>query len=256
MIRAAYFLTLFLSILVFSCGEDVVNDEPITVETESDDILLSSAFDEFDTDNVTISLDGTDVIIESNGHPNHPTPYWPTTHELYQDPIDPNFDAAPGTILNYTGTTTLTVPAVPTLASRSTATSLGAIGIAVSGAVIYNDQEGPNVPLDFPTANSLDYTAAHTGPQSYHYHAEPVAWSEDDDKLIGIMADGFFLYGRRCASTGGYPTDLDASGGHYSTTQHSNEPHYHYHIQNELYINTFYLLFPGDYQGIANAIFQ
>jgi hypothetical protein len=27
------------------------------------------------------------------------------------------------------------------------------------------------------------------------------------------MADGFFLYGRKCNSTGDYPEDLDASGG-------------------------------------------
>ena len=28
--------------------------------------------------------------------------------------------------------------------------------------------------------------------QSYHYHLEPKAWSEDDDALIGIISDGFF----------------------------------------------------------------
>ena len=123
----------------------------------------------------------------------------------------------------------------------------------MSGAVIYNDEEGPNVPLD-GAIGSLDYTGAHTGPQSYHYHLEPKAWSEDDDALIGIMADGFFLYGRRCSSTGEYPTDLDASGGHTHQTQHSTGSEYHYHIQNELYLNTFYILFPGDYQGSPSNI--
>ena len=117
---------------------------------------------------------------------------------------------------------------------------------------IYNDEEGPNVPLD-NAVGGLDYNGAHTGPQSYHYHLEPKAWSDDDGNLIGIMADGFFLYGRR-DHDGNYPTDLDASGGHTSTTQHTNEAEYHYHIQNELYLNQYYILFPGDYQGSASSI--
>lgn len=101
---------------------------------------------------------------------------------------------------------------------------------------------------------SLDKSGAHTGPQSYHYHLEPKHWSDNDDKLIGIIADGFFLYGRKCNSIGDYPTDLDASGGHTSTTQHATEAEYHYHIQNELYLGSYYILFPGDYQGTASAI--
>ena len=68
------------------------------------------------------------------------------------------------------------------------------------------------------------------------------------------MSDGFFLYGRKCHSTGTYPTDLDESGGHTSTTQYSTEAEYHYHIQNEIFLNQFYILFPGDLQGTPNDI--
>jgi hypothetical protein len=119
--------------------------------------------------------------------------------------------------------------------------------------MIYNDQEGPNVPLD-DAAPSLDVSGAHTGPQSYHYHLEPKAWSNDDDALIGIIADGFFLYGRKCNSTGDYPPDLDASGGHTSKTQHATDAEYHYHTKNELYLNKYYILFSEDYQGTPNSI--
>ena len=124
--------------------------------------------------------------------------------------------------------------------------------MAVSGAMIYNDEEGPNIPLD-NAVPSLDYTAAHTGPQSYHYHLEPKAWSDDDDKLIGIMADGFFLYGRKDYD-GEYPSDLDESGGHFGPTIHNPDGEYHYHIKNELFLNEFYLLFPDDYKGTPNSI--
>lgn len=237
--------------------------------------VLHPAFAEFDSNNFTIYLDRDEVVIESNGLPNHTSPYWSSTHErvtigpmgntivtpaaaedhpLWVPPTVTSYEKmAPGNIDDFNGSYTLRVPVSPKKASTSTSTGLGPIGMAVSGAMIYNDEEGPNVPLD-NAAPSLDYTGAHTGPQSYHYHLEPKAWSNDDDKLIGIISDGFFLYGRKCASTGTYPTDLDESGGHFSATQHNPDGEYHYHIQNELYLNKYYLLFPGDYQGTPNAI--
>ncbi len=221
-------------------------------DTSSSGGTLHNAFAEFDTDHYSIYLDGEEVVIETDGLPNHTSPYWSSTHPLYVDATVAT-GLAPGNIDEFNGSYTLRVPTSPSKASTSSSTGLGAIGLAISGSVIYNDEEGPNVPLD-NAVNSLDYTGAHTGPQSYHYHLEPIAWSEDDEKLIGIISDGFFLYGRKCNSTGDYPTDLDESGGHTSTTQHTDEAAYHYHIQNELYLSQYYILFPGDYQGTPNAI--
>lgn len=246
-----------------------------TDDSGSDPTTLHNAFSEFDEDNFTIYIDGDEVVLETNGLPNHTSPYWSNTtartatdpmgnvlstpaastnHPLFVEPTVTSYEEmAPGNIDDFNGSYTLRVPINPSRASSSSATGLGAIGFAISGAMIYNDEEGPNVPLD-DAAGSLDYTGAHTGPQSYHYHLETHAWSNDDDKLIALISDGFFLYGRKCHSTGTYPTDLDESGGHSSTTQHTTEEEYHYHIQNELYLNQFYILFPGDYQGTPNAI--
>lgn len=236
---------------------------------------LHDAFSEFDEDNFDIYIDGNQVVIESNGLPNHTSPYWSNTtersaidpmgntlttpaasenHPLFVEPTVTSYEnMAPGNIDDFNGSYTLRIPLSPDLAASSSSTGLGAIGMAISGSMIYNDEEGPNVPLD-NAVGSLDYTAAHTGPQSYHYHLETKAWSDDDENLIGIISDGFFLYGRKCNSTGDYPTDLDASGGHTSTTQHTDTEEYHYHIQNETYLNQYYILFPGDYQGTPNAI--
>ena len=36
--------------------------------------------------------------------------------------------------------------------------------------------------------------------------------------------------------------------------KHSTEAEYHYHIQNTTYLNQYYIIFPGDYQGTPNAI--
>lgn len=259
-------LMLSCTLIFMGCGEDEPED---TITTE-----LPAAFAAFDTDNLTIYIDGEEIVIESNGMPNHTSPYWSnvtarsatdpmgntlitpaatSNHPLFVEPTVTSYaQMAPGNIDDFTGSYTLRIPLNPSKATSSSATGLGAIGIAVSGAMIYNDEEGPNVPLD-DAAPSLDYNGAHTGPQSYHYHLEPKAWSNDDGNLIGIMSDGFFLYGRKNYD-GNYPTDLDASGGHFGPTTHNPDGEYHYHIQNTLYLNQYYILFPGDYQGTPNDI--
>ena len=244
--------SMLLAALTFcGCGDDDSSGDDDAVTSEA---TLSPAFEVFESDNVTVMLDGDEVVIETNGLPNHTSPYWSETHALYVDPtVTTRAQMAPGNIDNFNGSFTLRVPANPEKATSSSTTGLGPIGIAISGSVIYNDQEGPNVPLD-NAAPSLDYTGAHTGPQSYHYHLEPKAWSNDDDALIGIISDGFFLYGRRDYPSGDYPTDLDESGGHFGPTPHNPDGEYHYHIQNDLYLNLYYILFPGDYQGTPNAI--
>lgn len=228
-------------------------DQADSSETPSTNLEgVPAAFVDFNTDNITVTLDGDEIVIETNGLPDHTSPYWSEGHALHVEATVAT-GLAPGSIDDFSGTFTLRVPVSPEKASQSSATGLGPVGIAVSGSVIYNDSEGPNVPLD-NAASSLDYTGAHTGPQSYHYHLETTAWSQDASNLIGIIADGFLLYGRRCAVDDSYPTDLDASGGHTSATLHSDAATYHYHIQNELYLNTYYVLFPGDYQGTPSDI--
>lgn len=230
---------------------------------------LPAAYAEFDSMGMNIFMDGEEVVIESNGLPNHTSPYWSNTtersmdghltpaatknHPLFVEPTVTSYkQMAPGNIDDFRGMYTLRVPVKPERSIQSFATGLGPIGIAVSGSMIYNDKEGPNLPLE-EAASSLDYTGAHTGPQSYHYHLEPIAWSKDDDALIGVIADGFFLYGRRDVD-GSYPSDLDGSGGHFAATPHNKAGEYHYHIQNTRYLNRYYLLFSGDYQGTPASV--
>jgi hypothetical protein len=247
---------LFVSII--SCSSENESIGEVAEEEEDETIVttLHTAFAEFDTNETTIYVSGTDVVIETTGLPNHTTPYWSESHPLYVAPtITSAAEMTPTRIdtSNRDNSSSLTVAASSNIASSSTDTQLGSIGIAVSGAYLYNDQEGSGA-LDAATG-SLDYTGAHIGPTDYHYHLEPLAFSNDDEKLIGVISDGFFIYGRKCNSTGTYPTDLDISGGHTSTTQHTETAEYHYHIMNELYSNTGrYIVFAGPYQGTPNAI--
>ncbi|MCH1539024.1 MAG: YHYH protein [Flavobacteriaceae bacterium] len=166
---------------------------------------------------------------------------------MYREEVEVNL--TPSIITSNNNATILRVDSTPDLTGNTVSTNLGTIGIAVSGSSIFNDQEGSG-PLDRAAA-SLDWTGAHIRPGVYHYHLEPIAFSNDDSNLVGILKDGVFLYGRKCSSTANYPTDLDSSGGHTSTTQYTNGvEEYHYHIINELYSTTgSYIAFAGPYQG-------
>lgn len=218
-----------------------------------------SAFDDFNSAAVSFSFDGDEITIESTGLPNHTSPYWDSTEALHIDQVVGDH-LTPGIIRS--GSFTVTVPTAPERATTSSSTGLGAIGISVTGAPIFNDQEGPNRALDVNTALGFDYAGGHNGPSGYHYHIESsnvpenTTLSYDDEQLVGIMADGFLIYGRKCNSTTDHPTDLDESGGHTSSTQHSDgEEFYHYHIINEFYIGSYILLFGVDLQGTPNTIF-
>ncbi|MFK7920997.1 MAG: YHYH protein [Bacteroidia bacterium] len=236
------------------------NDADDTAGSAAEGSTPVSAFDEFNSDAVTVSFDGADITIVSNGLPDHTSPYWESSESLYIDPVVANTaQMSPGTISD--GSYTVTVPASPEKASSTSATGLGAIGIATSGAPIFNDEEGPNISLSENVASGFDYAGGHMGPTGYHYHLESsdvaanTTVSHDDEQLVGILQDGFLIYGRKCNSTGDYPTDLDASGGHNSSTQHSDtDEFYHYHIINEFYIGSYILLFGVDLQGTPNQI--
>lgn len=209
---------------------------------------IHPAFTEFNTNAVTVYLsdDKTDYVIESTGLPNHETIYWGEGNDRYKD--EPNVRATPSIILDRDTSATLTVDATPNLSGVTIDTELGIIGIAVSGSYIFNNEEGRGVINE--AISSLDWTGGHIGPSVYHYHLEPKAFTNNDDNLVGILRDGVFIYGRKCTSTGTYPSDLDVSGGHISVTEHNTEEEYHYHIINELFANSgTYMLFEGPFQG-------
>lgn len=219
---------------------------------------LHAAFAEFDSERVEITLseDGKQYTITSNGRPNHVTTYYPEDHELYE--FEPEVDhtgQAEGELTRIADDrdyeVTIVIDTTPNLTGASVETEINEIGISVSGGYIYNNLEGPT-DLTEQTAASLDYTGGHIGPSNYHYHLEPHAFSSDDSKLIGILLDGVFIYGRKCTSTGTYPTDLDSSGGHTHATEYSNgEDEYHYHMINEPFFDGTedYLIFEGPYMG-------
>lgn len=275
-LKSGPFFYIGLTLMLTGCGGNSVDDDNTTDSATTDQpsntvcdnpaTSLPSIFLEFNTSpNVTavLSEDGCYVTLEANGKPNHTSSYWDASNEsgLYVEPEDPSLfeqKRSPGDIEDYINVFQLTVPIAPELASSPSSTPLGPIGIAISGAPIFNDSEG-NGDVSLGVIQGFDRNGAHTGPQTYHYHLEPKAISYDDDRVIGILSDGFFIYGRRCFSTVDYPTDLDESNGHVAVTQFTGstneEAIYHYHVSSERYLNgDYYLIFPGNFQGTPNGV--
>lgn len=267
--------SVFSALLLSACNGSSDSSDSADTVTEVDSgtdtcdspmTALSSALLEFvAAPNVTVVLseDGCTVALESAGKPDHTSSYWDSGNDsgLYVEPEDATVfeqQRSPGDIEDYINDYNLTVPVSPELATSASATPLGAIGISISGAPIFNDSEG-NGDVSLGVIQGFDRNGAHTGPETYHYHLEPKAISYDDDSLVGIMADGFLIFGRRCYSTADYPTDLDESNGHTSVTLYTGstveDAEYHYHVSTEKYLNgDYYLIFPGNFQGTPGDI--
>lgn len=251
-----------LTSLMTACGSSTDSSFASSTSTASGECVtqLHNAYADFTNVDAVLSSDGCTVTLEADGKPNHTSSYWDSGNAsgLYVEPVSAELflRRSPGDIEDYTNTFVMTAAVNPSKSATTTSTSLGPIGLAVSGAPLFNGSEGPT-DLSTGVIQGFDRNGAHTGPQVYHYHLEPTAISNDDENLVGIMGDSFFIYGRKCFSTDDYPTDLDASGGHTSVTQHTgvdaSDAEYHYHIKNEQYLNSGYLVFGGDFQGNSNG---
>ena len=190
---------------------------------------------------------GDYVQAESDGQPDYASNYFSTTNACYETYTpafpDPNQIAAQG--LRFM------VPLTPT--TTNTAMGLGPVGVAVNGVAIFDNQAAPGDDI-FTEAGSFDRCGGHPAPGGvYHYHGEPYAISDDDALLIGVMRDGYFVYGRRDVD-GSVPT-LDARGGHVGVTADSATAVYHYHLNQQTSSNAGtvgqmqWFLTTGTYEG-------
>jgi hypothetical protein len=105
----------------------------------------------------------------------------------------------------------LYVPVSPTRNNGNNSThqmGMGMVGVAVDGIPIYNSLADASDNI-YSEAGSFDQCQGHPDAQSkFHYHSLPYTISYNDSKLVGIMRDGFFIYGQH--DFGG-STDLDTS---------------------------------------------
>jgi len=167
------------------------------------------------------------VAADSDGQPDYPSFYFAPTNACYEawsaGHHNPSSLSAQSYHLNFP------------LAPNTTATSMmgtGIVGMSVNGVPIFANFAAPGDDI-YLEAISFDKCDGH--PQNrgqYHYHSEPNAITNDDANLVGVLRDGYPLYGRKDAA-GTYPT-LDIYGGHTSVTADSpSTAVYHYHVNEQ-----------------------
>lgn len=204
-------------------GCHVLTRDTSACEAERMDAGLSGVWLEFSC-LVSLSMEGGSVVAVADGRPDYASFYFPEA--------DPCYEAWEEGLHNpneiVTASYTVTFPTSP----DATTTSMmmhGVVGLAVNGVPIYGNFAAPGDDI-FQEALTFDKCDGHPQMQgNYHYHSEPGAITYDDANLVGVMLDGYPLYGRKDAD-GTYPT-LDAEGGHTGVTADSPAMEvYHYHV--------------------------
>jgi hypothetical protein len=200
--------------------------------------------------NFKLSYAGDNFTFVSNGIPNHPRPaeyVLPQPGMILPTPTTAYVGADPTRIQNYN----FTIPLHPTKSAKPTSASLGAIGVMISGAVLFNPYEVDSKTVamrdNFTLKNSqgqsigfLDSCNGHPTPMGhYHYHALPPCITRVVDKadgashLIGVAFDGFPIYGDRAMNGSKIDaTQLDTCNGITSATPEFPKGIYHYVLLN------------------------
>jgi len=189
---------------------------------------------------VTITIDGSTIVLRTKDVPDHKSAYFQTSDPRYQayNGTNPLFSINPNRIA--TQSITFRIPLNPASAATKSATPLGPIGISLNGVVIFNQYAGPSQPLT-NEINSFDQANGH--PQQsgvYHYHVEPIRLTELYGKgaLLGFLLDGFPVYGPLEGGKTLTNADLDIYHGHTAATKEYPAGIYHYHVTSaDPYIN-------------------
>lgn len=245
-----FFVFCFLfSFLFVSCSKNENKEEEIEeIEIE----IPLSIYQKIYKTTADIYIQDGFAYINTNGVPDHKSPYFPVNHELYEsydgsNPFVSNFKKNPN------GISTLSlrfkIPNKPKKASFSGPTPLGPIGVSLNGIPFYNQYAGPDQPLT-REINSFDQFNGHPAPLGpgledgvsgrYHYHMEPfwITQNKGKDALIGFLLDGFPVYGPVENGNPIYSVSLDEYHGHTHPTSEFPEGIYHYHVTpDDPYIN-------------------
>ncbi|MDP5230211.1 MAG: YHYH protein [Cellulophaga sp.] len=227
----AAFLVIFLG-----CSNDSENQEEEVATTYD----ITSILSKFDGTGLSYAIIGNNVVFTTPDLPNHTSPYWPQGNPLKSDytGTNPQFNQNPNEIEEQN--IVMTIPLKPSEATTHEATRLGPIGVSRNGVVFFNQYAGPDLPLT-TEINSFDQYLGHpTGRGIYHYHIEPTYLTDlfGENAFLGLLADGFPVYGPIENNVRVTNSDLDEYHGHISATADFPSGIYHYHITPEdPYIN-------------------
>ncbi|GAA4961299.1 YHYH protein [Algibacter aquimarinus] len=225
-------------LIILACSN--TDDNPV-MEQEQDDMEnttnydISSILSKFEGTGLSYAVNGNTVTFTTQDLPNHTSPYWPTDNPLHADynGTNSNFRLNPNRIAAQNIVFTITLN--PEEATNKEATPMGPIGISRNGVVFFNQYAAGGSPLTNEIDSFDQYLGHPAGQDNYHYHIEPTFLTEQfgEDAFLGLLADGFPVYGPLENGTTITNSDLDAYHGHTSATADFPDGIYHYHITNE-----------------------
>ncbi len=178
---------------------------------------------------VTVTKSGSTVTLSSSNVPDYKSYYYGSNNNCYESFNTTNGRSPnPGSISEIA--ITMTAPFTPaSKTAPKTTAALGAVGLARNGVVIFNNLAGPGDNI-YDESATFDGCEGHPANTTYHYHIEPPAISNNDSNFIGVMRDGFPVYGKKDAD-GTTPT-LDTYGGHTGPLpSDTGTSLYHYHLK-------------------------
>ena len=221
-------------------SSSIIDDDEVIPMTNYD---ITSLLSKFNSTGMTIEINANSVVFNTNDLPDHKSPYYLDTEwesELYElyNGTNPQFNLNPNRIAEQN--ITFTIPLFPEESSNHRATNLGPIGIARNGVVFFNQYAAGNSPLT-NEINSFDQYLGHpAGMGNYHYHVEPTYLTEQfgNNVFLGLLADGFPVYGPFENGSEVTNNDLDEFHGHLGATVDFPDGIYHYHVTSQdPYIN-------------------
>lgn len=244
--RSALGLTVFTVAGIIACADKVTAADTVSTSASTDATTEAGLQTAKWGTNVTVTFANGYLRYRSNGIPNHVRQ---TEYAL------PNAGArVPTAATAYAGADPTReqsydyqIPLVPKRAASPTSTSLGTIGVMISGAALFNPYEGDGVTV--ATANNffvknakgesiafLDSCNGHPTPSGmYHYHALPPCVTATVDTeggpshIIGVAFDGYPIYGDRDVNGRQLTaSDLDQCSGITSPTPEFPKGTYHY----------------------------
>lgn len=239
---------LVAAICFTSCKKEDDNANNDTTDNSSN---LPEIYTKFNS-SVKVYVDGDYIVLETNDLPDHKSPYYTDGNYEAYNGSNPDFKINPNRIKEQNFV--FRIPKNPASASSKTNTSLGPIGISVNGVAMFNQYAGPNNQPLTSEVNSFDQYNGHPQQQgAYHYHFEPLylTGKNGDNSFIGVLLDGFPVYGPLENGKIITNADLDEYHGHVSATTEFPNGIYHYHFTTEdPYLNG------GQFYGTPGTISQ
>lgn len=234
--------SIFLNSLCFICFGLIISFFVACSSDDSDDggtdpgvVDISVLASKFYSDDVDFVIGDQTITITTKDLPDHTSVYYPTNNPLYENYTqndDSEFVKNPGEIGEQN--IVFTIPRFPAEATNHVSQGLGPMGVAVNSVVFFNQQAAPGDDI-FNEIKTFDQYEGHPAQDMYHYHIEPIWLTENlgADAFLGLLADGFPVYGPMENGAELMTADLDDYHGHFHSTAEFPDGIYHYHVTDD-----------------------